>query len=100
MSADVRPIAESELPERLRTVNLGFLRPAEVTPSDVAQRAEYNDLTRIQGAFDTGTGTGSGTGRCVAAFRAALGRVAQEWPGALALAVFRTARRPWCPDVF
>ncbi|NXY94547.1 GNAT family N-acetyltransferase [Streptomyces sp. BR123] len=32
----------------------------------------------------------------------ALGRVAEERPGALALAdaVFRTARRPWCPDVF
>ncbi|MFD7626917.1 GNAT family N-acetyltransferase [Streptomyces sp. NPDC059851] len=32
----------------------------------------------------------------------ALGRVVEERPGALALAdaVFRTARRPWCPDVF
>ncbi|MFJ9646974.1 GNAT family N-acetyltransferase [Streptomyces sp. NPDC101206] len=32
----------------------------------------------------------------------ALGQVAQERPGALELAdaVFRTARRPWCPDVF
>ncbi|MET9885147.1 GNAT family N-acetyltransferase [Streptomyces sp. NPDC006430] len=32
----------------------------------------------------------------------ALGRIVQERPGALALAdaVFRTARRPWCPDVF
>ncbi len=33
---------------------------------------------------------------------AALGRVTEERPGAAALAdaVFRTARRPWCPDVF
>lgn len=33
---------------------------------------------------------------------AALGLVAEERPGAVALAdaVFRTARRPWCPDVF
>lgn len=33
---------------------------------------------------------------------AALGQVAEERPGAVALAdaVFRTARRPWCPDVF
>ncbi|MFF2653777.1 GNAT family N-acetyltransferase [Streptomyces sp. NPDC058045] len=32
----------------------------------------------------------------------ALGRIAEETPGALALAdgVFRTARGPWCPDVF
>ncbi len=33
---------------------------------------------------------------------AALGRIAEERPGAAALAdaVFRTARRPWCPDIF
>ncbi|MFD9723878.1 GNAT family N-acetyltransferase [Streptomyces sp. NPDC059072] len=63
MSADVRPIAESELPEWLRTVNTGFLTTARVTDSDVAQRAKYNDLARTLGAFD------SESGRCVAAFR-------------------------------
>ncbi|MFB6617397.1 GNAT family N-acetyltransferase [Streptomyces sp. NPDC056367] len=63
MSADVRPIAESELPEWLRTVNTGFLTAARVTDSDVAQRAKQNDLTRTLGAFD------SETGRCVGAFR-------------------------------
>ncbi|WP_405921541.1 GNAT family N-acetyltransferase [Streptomyces sp. NBC_00122] len=63
MSTDVRPIAESELHEWLNTLNTGFLSTARVTESDVAQRAKYSDLTRIQGAFDTGTG------RCVAAFR-------------------------------
>ncbi|WP_338931873.1 GNAT family N-acetyltransferase [Streptomyces netropsis] len=33
---------------------------------------------------------------------AALGRVTEERPGALALAdtLLRTARRPWCPDIF
>ncbi|GAA3372810.1 GNAT family N-acetyltransferase [Streptomyces sannanensis] len=33
---------------------------------------------------------------------AALGRVTEETPGAAAVAdtLFRTARRPWCPDVF
>ncbi|MCM1971039.1 GNAT family N-acetyltransferase [Streptomyces sp. NPDC002812] len=33
---------------------------------------------------------------------AALGAITEERPGALALAdaVFRTARRPWCPDIF
>jgi hypothetical protein len=33
---------------------------------------------------------------------AALGRVDEHRPGAVALAdtLFRTARRPWCPDVF
>ncbi|WP_404959350.1 GNAT family N-acetyltransferase [Streptomyces sp. 147326] len=63
MSADVRPIAESELPDWLRTVNTGFLNTARDTDSDVAQRAKHTDLARTQGAFDTGTG------RCVAAFR-------------------------------
>ena len=63
MSADVRPIAEHELPEWMHTLNRGFLTPERPTESDVAQRAKHGDLTRIQGAFDTGTG------RCVAAFR-------------------------------
>ncbi|MFF3625080.1 GNAT family N-acetyltransferase [Streptomyces sp. NPDC002467] len=63
MSADVRPIAESELPEWLRTLNAGFLAATRVTDSDVAQRAKGNDFTRTLGAFD------SETGRCVAAFR-------------------------------
>ncbi|MEU7600321.1 GNAT family N-acetyltransferase [Streptomyces sp. NPDC040724] len=63
MSADVRPIAASELPDWLRTVNAGFLNTARVTDADVAMRAKYNDPDRTQGAFDTGTG------RCVAAFR-------------------------------
>ncbi|MFJ3926505.1 GNAT family N-acetyltransferase [Streptomyces sp. NPDC090022] len=33
---------------------------------------------------------------------AALGRIAEERPGAVARAdrMFRTARRPWCPDIF
>ncbi|MBT2408350.1 MULTISPECIES: GNAT family N-acetyltransferase [unclassified Streptomyces] len=63
MSADVRPITESELPEWLRTVNTGFLRTERDTPGDVAQRAKCGDLARTLGAFD------ADTGRCVAAFR-------------------------------
>ncbi|MCX5198763.1 GNAT family N-acetyltransferase [Streptomyces sp. NBC_00249] len=63
MSADVRPIAESDLPSWLSTFNTGFLTPGTPTASDVAQRAEYSDLARMQGGFDTGTG------RCVATFR-------------------------------
>ncbi|MEU9255146.1 GNAT family N-acetyltransferase [Streptomyces sp. NPDC048270] len=63
MSADVRPIAASELAEWLRTLNTGFLTPARVTESDVALRAKYSDLARLLGAFD------AGTGRCVATFR-------------------------------
>ncbi|MFD5934491.1 GNAT family N-acetyltransferase [Streptomyces sp. NPDC060333] len=63
MTTDVRPIAASELPDWLRALNTGFLTTAPVTDSDVAQRAEYGDLARIRGAFD------SETGRCVATFR-------------------------------
>ncbi|MGW7455504.1 GNAT family N-acetyltransferase [Streptomyces sp. NPDC054787] len=63
MSADVRPIAASELPDWLHTVNTGFLNAARATESDVARLAEHYDLDRVQGGFDTDTG------RCVAAFR-------------------------------
>ncbi|MFF5705984.1 GNAT family N-acetyltransferase [Streptomyces sp. NPDC012794] len=63
MSADVRPIAASELPAWLTTLNTGFLAPGTPTESDVAQRAANSDLTRVQGAFD------KETGRCVATFR-------------------------------
>ncbi|MEV0413847.1 GNAT family N-acetyltransferase [Streptomyces sp. NPDC050448] len=63
MSADVRPIAASELPEWLQAVNTGFVRPERVTESDVAQRAKYTDLGRTLGGFD------AATGRCVATFR-------------------------------
>ncbi|MFJ7592870.1 GNAT family N-acetyltransferase [Streptomyces sp. NPDC097617] len=63
MSADVRPIAETELPDWLRTVHTGFLTAKPVTGSDLAQRAKYSDFSRMWGAFD------SDSGRCVAALR-------------------------------
>ncbi|MFD5423367.1 GNAT family N-acetyltransferase [Streptomyces sp. NPDC127069] len=63
MSADIRPIAESELPDWLRAVNTGFLQPAPVPEADVVMRAKYWDLSRAQGAFDPVTG------RCVGTFR-------------------------------
>ncbi|MEV6577577.1 GNAT family N-acetyltransferase [Streptomyces sp. NPDC051582] len=63
MSADVRSIAESELPEWLGAVNSGFLRPERLTDSEIAQRAKHTDFTRTLGAFD------ASTGRCVATFR-------------------------------
>ncbi|MBT2449809.1 GNAT family N-acetyltransferase [Streptomyces sp. ISL-43] len=63
MSADVRPIAESDLPAWLRAQNTGFLNTEPGTAADVAQLAEYTDLARTLGGFDTDTG------RCVATFR-------------------------------
>ncbi|MEU6868403.1 GNAT family N-acetyltransferase [Streptomyces sp. NPDC046876] len=63
MSADVRPIAESEFPAWMGTVNTGFLNATPLTDSDVAQRARYSDLTRAHGAFDPDTGA------CVATLR-------------------------------
>ncbi|MFJ9945911.1 GNAT family N-acetyltransferase [Streptomyces erythrochromogenes] len=63
MSADVRPIAASELHDWVSAVHTGFLTATRVTESDLAQRAKYNDLARVQGAFD------ADTGRCVGAFR-------------------------------
>ncbi|MFD4738894.1 GNAT family N-acetyltransferase [Streptomyces virginiae] len=63
MSADVRPIAESELPDWVRTVHTGFLTTSRVTEADIAQRAKYTDFSRTYGAFD------ADSGRCVAALR-------------------------------
>ncbi|MGW6864038.1 GNAT family N-acetyltransferase [Streptomyces sp. NPDC054901] len=63
MSADVRPITASEIPDWMQALNTGFLTATRVTESDVAQRAEHSDLARLQGGFDRGTG------RCVASFR-------------------------------
>ncbi|MCX4779356.1 GNAT family N-acetyltransferase [Streptomyces sp. NBC_01264] len=63
MSADVRPIAVSELPEWLRTNQVGFLNAVPPTAADIAQLTEVFDFARTQGGFD------ADTGRCVATFR-------------------------------
>lgn len=63
MSADVRPIAVSELPDWLRAQEAGFLQAAHATAADIAQLSEAYDFGRTQGAFD------ADTGRCVATFR-------------------------------
>ncbi|MFB7172781.1 GNAT family N-acetyltransferase [Streptomyces sp. NPDC056254] len=63
MSADVRPIAESELRDWVRAVHTGFLVNPPVTEADIAQRAKYSDFSRMQGAFDPDSG------RCVATLR-------------------------------
>ncbi|PWK70106.1 putative acetyltransferase [Streptomyces sp. CG 926] len=63
MSADVRPIAESELPDWVRSVHTGFLTASRVTEADIALRAKYTDFSRTHGAFDPDTG------RCVATLR-------------------------------
>lgn len=63
MSADVRPIAASEIPEWLHAQHTGFLRTQCASAADAERWAEYADRARTQGAFDTSTG------RCVATFR-------------------------------
>ncbi|MFE4264147.1 GNAT family N-acetyltransferase [Streptomyces sp. NPDC056883] len=63
MSADVRPIAASELPAWLRAQQTGFLNAAQPTAGDHDQLAGFADLARTQGGFDPDTG------RCVATFR-------------------------------
>lgn len=63
MSADVRPIAASELPAWLRAQQTGFLNAAHPTAGDHEQLAGFVDLARTQGGFDPDTG------RCVASFR-------------------------------
>ncbi|MFI5766012.1 GNAT family N-acetyltransferase [Streptomyces sp. NPDC051563] len=63
MSADVRPIAASELPDWLRAQRAGFLNASRGTAADLALLTETLDFARTQGAFD------ADTGRCVACFR-------------------------------
>jgi len=58
---DVRPITESEIPEWLRALNTGFLRPPGVSDEESAERRSYIVPERTLGAFDGG--------RCVATFR-------------------------------
>ncbi|MGW1773624.1 GNAT family N-acetyltransferase [Streptomyces sp. NPDC002104] len=63
MSADVRPIAASELSEWLRANQVGFLNATPPTAADIAQLTEAFDFARTLGAFD------ADTGRCAATFR-------------------------------
>ncbi|MFG2294129.1 GNAT family N-acetyltransferase [Streptomyces sp. NPDC048603] len=63
MTADIRPVAESEFAEWLRTVQTAFLESPVVTDGDLAQRLKYTDLGRTVGAFDPDGG------RCVGTFR-------------------------------
>ncbi|MCG7523905.1 GNAT family N-acetyltransferase [Streptomyces sp. OfavH-34-F] len=58
---DIRLITPSELPDWLRALNTGFLRPPTPSDEQVAARRSHMDFARTQGAFDGG--------RCVATFR-------------------------------
>ncbi|MFG3498599.1 GNAT family N-acetyltransferase [Streptomyces sp. NPDC047928] len=57
----VRTVSESEFPDWLSALNVGFLRPPTVPDEEVAVRRPHMDLVRALGAFDAG--------RCVATFR-------------------------------
>ncbi|MGP4046333.1 GNAT family N-acetyltransferase [Streptomyces sp. 2A115] len=58
---DVRTITEDEIPEWIRALNTGFLRPPSVPETEVADRSTYIVPERTLGAFDAG--------RCVGTFR-------------------------------
>ncbi|MCT9003636.1 GNAT family N-acetyltransferase [Streptomyces rhizosphaerihabitans] len=60
-SIDVRPITASDIPDWLRALNTGFLRPPAVSEQEAEARAPVLIPPRTLGAFD-----GS---RCVATFR-------------------------------
>ncbi|WP_414168296.1 GNAT family N-acetyltransferase [Streptoverticillium reticulum] len=57
----IRTLDDSDLPDWLRTMRTGFLRPPVVPKEEVEIRLAGMDLNRTQGAFDDG--------RCVATFR-------------------------------
>lgn len=61
MSVEIRPVTESELPDWLRALAVGFLRPPLVTDEEVAARRDHFDMDRVLGAFDGD--------RCVATYR-------------------------------
>ncbi|MFS8199228.1 GNAT family N-acetyltransferase [Streptomyces sp. CWNU-52B] len=58
---DVRPIGDAEIPDWVRALNTGFLRPPSVSEAEVADRGTYLVPERTLGAFDGE--------RCVGTFR-------------------------------
>ncbi|MGQ4364383.1 GNAT family N-acetyltransferase [Streptomyces sp. SAS_272] len=61
LTVDTRLITDSELPDWIRALNTGFLRPPGVTEQLLAERRAAISDSRTSGAFDAG--------RCVATFR-------------------------------
>ncbi|MFC3232293.1 GNAT family N-acetyltransferase [Streptomyces nitrosporeus] len=61
MSLDPRAVSAADLPDWMRGVETGFLRPYRATEEDVEVNLARTDLPRVQGVFDAG--------RCVATFR-------------------------------
>lgn len=57
---DVRPVDQDEIPDWVRALNTGFLRPG-TSEAEIADRGSYLVPSRTLGAFDAG--------RCVATFR-------------------------------
>ncbi|KAA0942961.1 GNAT family N-acetyltransferase [Streptomyces apricus] len=58
---DVRPIRADEIPDWIRAMNTGFLRPPSVSEAEIADRSTYIVPGRTLGAFDGD--------RCVGTFR-------------------------------
>ncbi|MFC8197545.1 GNAT family N-acetyltransferase [Streptomyces sp. NPDC060006] len=58
---DVHPVRDGEIPEWIRALNTGFLRPPSVSETEVADRRTYIEPERTLGAFDGE--------RCVGTFR-------------------------------
>lgn len=61
MSPEVRTITEAELPDWIRTLHTGFLRPPETSEREIEGRRSSWDMSRVRGAFDGG--------RCVGTLR-------------------------------
>ncbi|MEU4683689.1 GNAT family N-acetyltransferase [Streptomyces xinghaiensis] len=76
MSPEVRTITDAELPDWIRTLHTGFLRPPETSEREIEGRRSSWDMSRVRGAFDGG--------RCVGTLRS----FAQELtvPGGAAVA--------------
>ncbi|GHG64448.1 GNAT family N-acetyltransferase [Streptomyces griseocarneus] len=69
MSLEVRTIDDTDLPDWLRAMRIGFLQPPVVPKEEIEIRRAGMDFERTQGAFD------AATGRCVGTFRSFTQRI-------------------------
>ncbi|MEU5053427.1 GNAT family N-acetyltransferase [Streptomyces sp. NPDC021096] len=76
MSLEVRTIGDPDLPDWIRAMHTGFLRPPTVTKEEIETRRAGTDLERAQGAFDAE--------QCVGTFRSFPQRITV--PGGAAVA--------------
>ncbi|MFD7663083.1 GNAT family N-acetyltransferase [Streptomyces sp. NPDC059788] len=54
MGIEVRTVGDADIPDWMRGMNVGFLRPPEVSEEEIEYRRGHYDPERTQGAYDNG----------------------------------------------